>query len=250
VGLCGPPDEIRMMPLGVKHIDNDREALFAGLLDSSAKVAQTSLAIDRYEQLFAGEENCVADAVPARRREFLAGRACARSAMTQLGLIPGPLPHAADRTVVWPADIVGSITHGGEYCAAAVARKDRALAAVGIDLEPAEALPRELLDKVLRPEERAWIDALDADRRGLYARVIFSIKECTFKCQYPVTRRQFEFRDMSVIVDCEEGFFHVAFPQEVASSRRLSPARGRLRIARGHIACAMTMPAVDLIRLA
>src|SRR5277367_2552834 len=63
-------------------------------------------------------------AVRARRTEFLAGRACARSALRKLadGRADDAIPIGPDRAPVWPAGIVGAITHAHGFAAAAVAR--------------------------------------------------------------------------------------------------------------------------------
>ena len=56
-----------------------------------------------------------------------------------------PLPRIRnDRVPIWPDDLVGSITHTDLCAAAAVARRDQGFVAIGIDLEPADALPPEL----------------------------------------------------------------------------------------------------------
>ena len=65
------------------------------------------------------------------------------------------MPRAQDRVPIWPDDLVGSITHTDLWAAAAVARRDQGFVAIGIDLEPADALPPELSASVCTPEEQA-----------------------------------------------------------------------------------------------
>ncbi|GAB3946415.1 hypothetical protein GCM10027614_39920 [Micromonospora vulcania] len=70
-------------------------------------------------ELLAAEQACLGErAVESRRRDFTAGRVCARRAMADLGLPASAVPAAADRAPVWPAGVVGAITHTTGYCAA------------------------------------------------------------------------------------------------------------------------------------
>src|SRR5436190_1333063 len=84
-----------------------------------------------------------AHAVEKRRREFAAGRHCARRALTRLGYADIAVPKGEDGEPRWPNDIVGSITHCAGYCAAAVARSSQ-LASIGIDgqVHTAIVIPR------------------------------------------------------------------------------------------------------------
>src|SRR5258708_8108427 len=67
------------------------------------------------------EESLVAKAVPKRRREFTAGRNCARRALAQLGYPDFALLAGSHGQPLWPPGIAGSITHCDDYCAVAVA---------------------------------------------------------------------------------------------------------------------------------
>ncbi|MGY3133877.1 hypothetical protein ACVWZM_004559 [Bradyrhizobium sp. USDA 4501] len=73
--------------------------------------------------LFPGEENAVAGAVEKRRREFAAGRYCARCALSQLGFPTVAIPSAPDRSPVWPAGALGSVSHDSSLCFAVAARR-------------------------------------------------------------------------------------------------------------------------------
>jgi 4'-phosphopantetheinyl transferase EntD len=91
-------------------------------------------------ELYAVERRAVHDAVPARRREFRTGRACARRCLERLGRPPGPIGCGPRGEPLWPTGVVGSITHcaGLRACAVAPAAAVRAL---GIDAEPNAPLP-------------------------------------------------------------------------------------------------------------
>src|SRR5438876_615194 len=72
--------------------------------------------------LFGEERALVAGASPVRRREFTAGRVCARDALQQLGGPRCAILRDPSRAPIWPEGFVGSISHAAGYCVAAAAR--------------------------------------------------------------------------------------------------------------------------------
>lgn len=150
---------------------------------------------------FADEERLVAGAVEQRRREFVTARRCAHEALRRMGITPVPIGSGADHAPIWPAGVVGSITHCAGYRAAAVARRSE-LASVGIDAEVNRPLPAGVGDAVLCPGERAQLDSLSRARRTLHAdRLFFSCKEAVYKAWYPLTGCWLDFPDVDVVVD-------------------------------------------------
>lgn len=71
--------------------------------------------------LLPGEEAVVARAVEKRRLEYTTTRHLARTALGRLGLSPIAIGTGGNREPLWPAGIVGSMTHCRGYRAAAVA---------------------------------------------------------------------------------------------------------------------------------
>src|SRR4051812_40427195 len=71
--------------------------------------------------LFPVEAELVAAAGTRRRAEFATARACARTALGKLGHAPVAVPRGDRGAPVWPAGIVGSLTHCDGYRAATVA---------------------------------------------------------------------------------------------------------------------------------
>ena len=88
---------------------------------------------------YAAEAGAVRHAGLERRREHATVRACARSALARLGQRPTPILNDADGVPIWPAGVVGSLTHCRGYRAALVALGTD-VASVGVDAEPHEAL--------------------------------------------------------------------------------------------------------------
>ncbi len=140
------------------------------------------------------------DASPKRRREFATGRACARRALARLGFEGGALPRAADRTVVWPAGFVGSITHTEGYCAAAVARSTD-YSSIGIDAEGLAQIDVELEKMICLPHERERLERCGAGERRRLATLFFSAKEAFYKWQFPLTGRWLDFHDVEIEAD-------------------------------------------------
>ena len=147
--------------------------------------------------LHPSEAEFVARAAPKRRRDFAAGRDCARRALAQLGIADFALRAAPDRVPLWPAGVVGSISHTTDYCLAVVAGT-RVAAAIGVDVEVVGDVGEHLWARICTPREREWLEALDAARRPRAATLVFSAKEAVYKCQYPLTREWLGFHDLEI----------------------------------------------------
>jgi len=150
--------------------------------------------------LYPEEEAVVADAAPRRREEFAAVRRCARRALEQLGRPPAPVLPGPGGAPVWPGDVVGSMTHCAGYRAAVVADRST-LATIGIDAEPDEPLPVDVVRVIARPEEIALFHAAGSVQPFNGDRLLFSAKEAVYKAWYPLTGRWLDFDDVSVLPD-------------------------------------------------
>ncbi|MET7468431.1 4'-phosphopantetheinyl transferase superfamily protein [Micromonospora sp. NPDC005222] len=150
--------------------------------------------------------------VPGRRRDFTAGRLCARRALAALGRPATPVPAGADRAPIWPAGVVGAITHTSDYCAAAVARAAD-VRAVGIDAERYRPLSPGVRRKVCRPDEEVELARLPAGTH--WPTVVFSAKETVYKIWHPLVGTWLGFADAQVVIDPEAGTFHA----EIAPAR-------------------------------
>lgn len=137
-----------------------------------------------------------------RVKDFTLGRHCAREALARLaGDPPGagatPVLRAAGRAPLWPAGVVGTITHTGGRAAAAVAAEAGYLG-IGLDLERLRRGSPRLARRILRPTERETVHALrDAERDG-WVTAIFSAKESIFKALNPATGVFLGFQDAAV----------------------------------------------------
>jgi 4'-phosphopantetheinyl transferase EntD len=147
----------------------------------------------------------VANAVEQRKLDFARGRTCASRAIRLLGLEPAPILTDDSRAPIWPAGVVGSITHCRDYGCAAIARADR-WSAIGIDAEIVQILEPAVVDQILVDAERQQLAMLDPATVP-WPCVVFSAKEAIFKASYPSIRRWIGFHEVTVRID-PAGRFH------------------------------------------
>lgn len=171
---------------------------------------------------------------PRREAEFRAGRACAREAMSRVGIRNWPLIPAATREPQWPRGIVGSITHSGTYCAAAVARDD-GCAGIGIDVETADRVSEDLAPVICTRGEQAALDQYKSFSRSGLLTLVFSAKESVFKAVFPGTRVFLEFDDVEIELEPEDGTFR-AHGQTPELERLLSRIDGRFAVGQLNLA--------------
>src|SRR6059036_706888 len=132
------------------------------------------------------EEACLSPrAVLKRRREFTAGRVCARAALGQLGIHDFALRAAPDRSPLWPPGIVGSLSHCSDYCGVAIASAGF-IAGLGLDIERIRHLDDRVVSLVCSARERAQIASFPGLPPDLAVMLVFCAKESTYKCQYPL----------------------------------------------------------------
>jgi 4'-phosphopantetheinyl transferase EntD len=188
-------------------------ALFARLVPPGTAVAALAITGEP-PGLFAGED--LPRAVAKRRTERAFGRACARTALAELGIAPVAITSGAGGEPCWPAGLAGSITHTDDHAAAAVAR---GMTALGIDLESLAHTGRvpDLLATVALASEREHAAAL-----------VFSAKESVYKCLY--AGRFLDFHDVELAI--EPGTFTVLR----AAGYDASAVRGRWAIEGDHVA--------------
>jgi len=193
------------------------------------------------------EEPAIAGAVEQRRREYTAVRVCARLALARAGLPPAAIVPGPSRAPIWPPGVVGSMTHCAGYRGCAVARSE-VIAAIGIDAEPHEALPAEVLPTVASRAERAALAALaGADPATCWDRILFSAKESVFKAWFPAAGAWLGFDDAEVVIDRPGTFTaRLAVPGPVVGGRPLTGYQGRWLVSRGLIATAVTVPAAGV----
>ena len=199
-------------------------------------------------ELFPEEQVLVAHAVEKRRREFMTGRACARLALSRLGVPVAAIASGEHGEPLWPAGVVGSITHCAGYRACAVARAG-AVVTLGIDAEPNKPLPQGVQEEVAYGRELEFLAGCAPPLLGGHevdlARLLFSAKEAVYKAWFPLTRRWLGFEDVEVSIDLSTAAFRarllVAAP--VVDGTPLSEFLGRWALEGGIICTASVMTA-------
>jgi 4'-phosphopantetheinyl transferase EntD len=183
-----------------------------------AGVAAAELRVPGEPGLLLPEEaQHVARATSKRVGDFAAGRLCARRALAHIGMPDAPLPVAEDRQPLWPAGIIGSITHTAGYGGAVVARRG-ALRALGIDAENVGRVGAHLWPKICTEEELAWLADLPAAAQARAGALVFSAKEAFYKCQYVLSRQWLGFHDVSLerpVPEADAGRFAVRLHRAV-----------------------------------
>jgi 4'-phosphopantetheinyl transferase EntD len=216
------------------------------LLDQPGLVTCESSLQPSDEALYPEEAKQLEGCVEKRQREIAAGRRCARRALARLGIADFPVLAGPDRAPVWPETVVGSITHtdgcADGYCGVAVG-DSRKFAGIGVDAEPRLPLPNELWSWILDESERQ--EALRAAEPGIYARLIFSAKETTYKTLYPMLKRILEFSDVHIHAEVADGLFFAGLTRIVGSQTDLPPSArlvGRLVMDDELIVTGMALP--------
>jgi 4'-phosphopantetheinyl transferase EntD len=160
----------------------------------AARLASRGVRIEA-RRIAPGDEAAFPDATepPIRRRASGAARLAAREALVALGgPLEAPLPRAAGGFPLWPTGFVGSLAHDATL-AVAVASRTRDVGALGVDVEPAEALPPDVADIALLPSERRACAPDPA-----LSRAVFAAKEAVYKAINPLDGAAPEYEDIEV----------------------------------------------------
>jgi 4'-phosphopantetheinyl transferase EntD len=135
----------------------------------------------------------IADAVPARRAAFAAGRHCAQRALWVVGCAPCPIGRGQWHEPRWPDGFIGSISHDGCFAVAIAQNIVGLRKAHAIDLvaDPDSDVFGEIRDVIATPVEAGVIGP------GVFGLArLFSAKEAAIKLISPPYRRFIEFRDL------------------------------------------------------
>jgi 4'-phosphopantetheinyl transferase EntD len=138
------------------------------------------------------EAVCFQGAISKVRRQAGAARIVARQLLSRLNYEDVAIAKTSSGAPLWPAGIVGSLAHEERVALAAVARKDDFLT-LGVDIESAEELPKDLAGIIATSSERS--------RYGesfLRCRQLFAAKEAVYKAIFPLDQCFLDFHDIEV----------------------------------------------------
>jgi 4'-phosphopantetheinyl transferase EntD len=165
-----------------------------------AEVALAAGPVSRFDgALWPEERAAVARALAKRLGEFTAGRVAARAALGALGVADCAIPRGEGGAPVWPAGVVGSLSHSAGMVAAVVARAG-GVAALGVDLEAVDDRAEGMADMICVPGEAEAARPWEA---GILR--VFSAKEAAFKALHPRVGFHFGFDSMEMALG-PEGF--------------------------------------------
>ncbi|MDF1798883.1 MAG: 4'-phosphopantetheinyl transferase superfamily protein [Planctomycetota bacterium] len=227
--------------------DTPIDKLLSGLLPPTVRLAWQRLddAVEP-EFRFAEEAAHVEGAVAKRRVEFGAGRALFHRLHDELlaedapgsaagpALAPAaPLLVAEDRGPLWPAGVVGSISHTKGLCVVALARTSDH-PRLGLDVEVTAPLPDKLWPSILTVSERARIQGLGA-RGPLLSKLHFSGKEAVYKWLSRDEKRVVAFEEVELGFSLARG----SFATSLLFENTLPRPTGSWRIGREFLATAV-----------
>lgn len=179
------------------------------------------------------------NALDKRRREFAAGRAAAHQAMRASGQTPAPLLIGPKRAPLWPAELVGSISHTRSFACAAVASEASHLG-LGLDVEEDTPLSQNLWPSIASAGEQDWLRAQPDP--GQAGKLLFSAKEAAYKAQYCQSARYFGFEGMELRFGLAQSRFTARFTADQPPFRQHDRLAGRFAIGAGLIFTVVEIP--------
>lgn len=171
--------------------------------------------------LYPEEMIFVKNAVDKRKKEFAAGRICARRALNHLGFENCLLLKQDDGSIMWPPGITGTVSHSDIWCGAAVARCDD-VKGIGLDIETVERIKLNIARMILTAREKMWLNNMPADDAQKWLAVIFSAKEALFKAMSGIVNKRIGFHDSIVIPSKKNQTFDVI----LGNNRLVPPSLG------------------------
>jgi 4'-phosphopantetheinyl transferase EntD len=143
------------------------------------------------EEALSPEEAVGSGSVKIRRASGSA-RIAARDLLAAAGFDNCVIPKGDFGAPIWPSAIVGSLAHAADIAIAAVA-SSREFAGIGIDVEPAEIPPSEILKTIATPAERSV-----AMTYAYGGRLLFVVKEAVYKAVAGLDRIFLDHQDVLV----------------------------------------------------
>ncbi len=179
--------------------------------------------------IFPEEEQIIAHAVPVRRREYATVRSCARACLGRLGYPQVPILPGVGGAPIWPAGVVGSLTHCAGYAAAAVGVSPQ-VSAIGIDAEPDAPLPDGVLDLVATPAEQARLATTRSESGSPnWDRLLFSAKEAIYKAWFPLVGEWLDHQQAEILINPHDRTFEALLSRDglIINGRPVHRLHGR-----------------------
>ncbi|MDC0611224.1 4'-phosphopantetheinyl transferase superfamily protein [Vibrio sp.] len=163
--------------------------------------------------------NRLESAVKKRQAEFIAGRYVAKDALSDLGFSNDTaIPIGRNRAPLWPAGVVGSISHNHNTAVCVVGKSD-SYGSLGIDVETIlePSVTAEVLPLIATQSETAIFCPSQWNEQSM-ATLLFSAKESLFKALYPLVQHYLEFKDAILTeIDDVQGTAQFTFSRHVTA---------------------------------
>lgn len=178
-----------------KQAQDGLAAALAALAPSGVAIARRLIGARDDQELMPDELVGFGRRLLGPRRQSGAARRTARDLLAGLGYGRPAILRSPSGAPLWPPGIVGSMAHDSEVAVAVVARS-AAFDALGIDIEPAERLPSDIIELVATPAERARYPAAIIE-----SRVLFAAKEAVYKALFPIDGVFLDFHEVDIDLD-------------------------------------------------
>jgi enterobactin synthetase component D len=173
-----------------------------------------------------------------RKDEFVAGRACALLALTDLGSESHIVRTHKSRRPIWPKGFVGSISHTKDFALASVFR-DKDCRSVGIDCETLILPDRfeNIKDYITRKEDLVFLETNRKTPLNQVQTLIFSAKEALYKAINPLCDEFFGFQDAYVsTINESSGKFSIIIDSKIEKLKQFKAEyHGQFKVTDKHI---------------
>ena len=217
-------EEFHPVPPGASFLDGI-EPVELPFAESDGIVVACGRVADHTDSLLAPERTGLGRMREVRAAEYSSGRRVARHALGAIG-IPGWPIVARGRSPVWPAEVVGSITHSRTLALAAVGWRRR-FVGLGVDLEVEGRVTPRLAGRVLLERERRQMTEADSPT------MLFSAKEAVYKAVNPTAGEYLGFEDVEVTISLD-GTFLAKTTRPCASESLVAVGGGFYQRIEGH----------------
>ena len=168
----------------------------------------------KYKYLLA---DSLINAASGRKDEFIAGRACALLALSDLGSGSPIVKTHKSRRPIWPEGFTGSISHTKDFALASVYNKND-IRSVGIDCETLILPDRfdKIKDYITRKEDLVLLETDKEAQVSLVQTLIFSAKEALYKTINPLCDEFFGFQDAYISsIDSDKENFTIVLDSKI-----------------------------------
>jgi 4'-phosphopantetheinyl transferase EntD len=188
---------------------------------------------DFQNQLDPVELEIISSASKKRKFEFSTGRWCAKQVLKKEGIDNFPLLTGENREPIWPAGIVGSISHCKDQCGVVIAKKSE-VKSIGFDIENIKRLKNDISKIICTNIEHQWLNKQKLYPYDVLVILLFSLKESIYKCVFQHEKVKQGFKDITIIPDLKTNTAEMTFHKlQFDASMRLKFVLGKNHIYSG-----------------